>query len=65
MGEAAVLHIALARRDGAVLTDAVLRRSILSAPAEAIAAVRPKLEADLADYANRCQPETNPPLFIA
>ena len=58
-------HIALVRRDRVVVAEALLPRAIATAPAEAMAAVRPRLEADLADYSNRCQREEDWPLVIA
>lgn len=65
MGDASALHVALVRRDREIVAQALLPRAILDAPAEAAAAIRPELVRHLANPADHCWPETDPPLVIA
>lgn len=65
MGDSTALHLALVRRDGRIVTQAVLPRSILAAPWEASDALNKDLEQSIADPDRSCQPEMNRPIFIA
>ena len=63
-GDAQALHVALVRRNGAVIAQALLPRAILEAPREASAALRLQLDERLANPADHCWARTDP-LVIA